>query len=1109
MANYIDLSQFKAPDIYFVEFDASDFTTVDTNTLRLIVGYSRKGYYNKPILISTVDEAIRIYGDIDPLLESRGSFFHRGLQTALQAGPVLALALLPVNNGQDINYPRDEVDYLSYSLNSTENNSKVSSTLYASLFNKERFWELDTENLSGVVELNSTSAGKLFSVVNIGNKKVSLLTRKTRISGFDLSAQEFYGIGNVPSYLNNFDSLNDYFIEVIVIEGDWSNYSKLSTDPVFSTYFDKHGLKKDQMTAFLSNDAISTVGVYQGSLIPDLIDGNGKNWSIDFIMNQGMSISGIYAALNREVFENWDSKSSNVSDLDLVGHTLLRNYIEDNLTDSINYLSYKFTNIASKEYNSSIEDEDLSDAMADVTIAGVTVKSKITNGDGVVNNIVRIPKPSNATQLANYELIKTAVIEKTAVLSGLNSAASTATDVFFGVKSAYETSEIDSNGDQVTALYIELRNKNKATELTSSAFAFTDTNLASNQITVTGYEEYAGLVGHQVYFKPKDGTIGQWGTITARTLDAMADTLALTVSLVSGTLASNGIATATHEVVVSPLTPFQAIASGITWTFRYSAAPNINILNESGVDYIEAYSGTPIYKDHEAGIVYSGLKTTGDEYIKIIDGEDSSGIKIKKVYFYSSENLSATGNVDGPEEDETYTVNFTKDTIITNPLIAAGSLSPDNLSVKLTVANLGNIVVGDYIATSIDDVIYASPITSIVKNSDGTRTVTSAKPIHTVKVSSDDRVFLMRKVDSYANHYTLASLSGFDHGEYHMPGNFLNAQSQLEKIVEVMAPGTNLYNALKDNDILRFKYIVDTFGGGIKAETYPKSLLTKLAKDKGKTLAIMNTPSWKEIKASTDPRFSDLPSESDPRPSVKVSYVRDGGNLSLGPSTKFSFPSLDNGSKYSGFFGPWAPVRYKGKTYPVPPAAAVSNRFVESETDGTKFNAMAGKYGQISIPGSLGTLEVTFSAEDRAALSEIGWNPLVSRPGEGITIYDNLMPYQTTKSAFNFLSTRKILMAIEEGIEGIQRGYLWDNNSEILREELSARISAFLTQIQSAGGITAFKVTMNSKNNTNETITAGFGILDIEVEPAYAMRIFVNKITVHQSGGLSQSGFDS
>jgi hypothetical protein len=324
----------------------------------------------------------------------------------------------------------------------------------------------------------------------------------------------------------------------------------------------------------------------------------------------------------------------------------------------------------------------------------------------------------------------------------------------------------------------------------------------------------------------------------------------------------------------------------------------------------------------------------------------------------------------------------------------------------------------------------------------------------------------------------------------------------------VMAPGTNIYKSLMDNENLRFRYIVDTFSGGLSAEAFPKNYLTRLARDKQRTLAIMNAPSIKEFKESNDPLFSDLPSEVDPSPPIRVDYIRDGGNLSLGPSVRFSLPSEENGSKFSGFFISYPMVRSNRKTIAVPPAAGISNRFVSKHTDGSKYNPVAGKYGSFSVTGAVGTLEYDFTQEERGYLAEVGLNPIVWKQNSGYTIFDDLMAYQKTRSAFNNLSLRDLLITIEDGIDGILGGYLFDNNVQIVRDEITARVSSFLTQVKSGGGLVDFTVTMNEVNNTSETISAGFGILDVEIEPAFPIKKFVTKITVHKSGGLSQTGFN-
>lgn len=1115
MANnkYLDLSQYQAPGIYFEEYEGSPVTQVDTTILRLVPGFSRKGIYNRPVLVRNKNEAIQIFGDIDSFLEKRGSFFHRSLFTALEAGPVLALALMPVNNGTDLDYPRDEVQYQSYSLDTGEANSKVSNSLYSAFFNKERFWELDVENFDGIIEFNATTAGKLLSIANLGTKKVSLLTRKTTVKGFDITARKFFGQNNVPDYLQEFDILNDYFLEVIILEGDWNDYEKLSIDPIYSKYFTKDGLIKSKLNDFLAEDGVDYIQSYTGSVIPDLIDGNGKNWSLDALMNQGITITGLFTSINREVLENWENKSASTSDLDLVGHSLINMKASGTPVKQLDFLSYKANFNTSKTYDSSTASTDLEDAVDNITLDGVTLLSKATTNYGILNNRLKIVKPSSASQLATYNTLKQAVIEKTAVFEGHNDTTGTPSKIHFGVVDAYEINEVNSLGDSEVVLYVDLKNSGKAAEA-DTVHTFDETDLDANSINVTSYTTYGMEVGRQIYFKPKtSASTGYYATIATLTLDDPGDECAITLTGLPDTMTALGIGNTTHDVVVSNLNPLQALNTGITWTVRYSAAPDITILNETGTDTLEVYAGSDLYKDIASGLIKNGQITGDDEYLKVETAQDSVGIDIKRVSFFTNESLSINSQTDAPAEDATFTTPFTTTDIVRAVPIVANSLSADTKSVKITNANLGTTKVGDFIATSITEGLttkyYAAKIVSIVSNGDGSKTVTSSTSITTFDISSADNVYILSAVEDFATNYTFSTLTGFNINEYHLPGTFLNRQSQLEKIIQVMGPGTNIYKALADNENMRFRYIVDTFSGGVSAECYPKNLITRLAKDKLRCLALMNTPSWKELKESTDPRFSDLPSEVDPRPPIKVQYLKEGGNLSLGPSVRFSFPSLENGSKHCGFFGTYPLVRYNKKNIAVPPAAGISNRFVSKHFDGTKFNAVAGKYGGFSVTGATGGLEHNFTFEDREFLAQLGWNPIVWRENQGYVIFDNLAAYQDQLSAFNYLSTRDLLITIEDGIDSILQTYLWDNNTDFLREEISARLRAFLNKVKVAGGITDYTVTMTEENNTNESITAGFGIIDIDVEPTFPISKYLNRITVHNSGGLSQEGFSS
>jgi hypothetical protein len=335
----LDLTQFKASGVYTLEFDASESIILNTQTVRLVVGFSRKGPFNSPVYLPDVKTARRIFGEIDPFLESRGSFFHRSLFTCLEIGPIFGLNLLPLNN-QPITQGGDAVEYRSFSVDTAESNGIVTKALYSNFYNTQRFWFPDESNMVAIANANALNTGKLLHVVNLSQGPLSVIIKKTTVNGFDITARDWYGQSGEekPEYIEEFDYIADYFVEVIIVQGNWTNYKKLATDPVFSKYFNDRGILKSQLNAFLSSEEINTVARFTGCLIPDFVDGNGVNHSLDTIVNNSVATTGVFLAFNKEALADYETSTSRY---DVVGHHLADPAYT---VDYLNMLSYK-TNV--------------------------------------------------------------------------------------------------------------------------------------------------------------------------------------------------------------------------------------------------------------------------------------------------------------------------------------------------------------------------------------------------------------------------------------------------------------------------------------------------------------------------------------------------------------------------------------------------------------------------------------------------------------------------------------------------------------------------------------------------------------------------------------------
>ena len=321
----------------------------------------------------------------------------------------------------------------------------------------------------------------------------------------------------------------------------------------------------------------------------------------------------------------------------------------------------------------------------------------------------------------------------------------------------------------------------------------------------------------------------------------------------------------------------------------------------------------------------------------------------------------------------------------------------------------------------------------------------------------------------------------------------------MNEILDVLYD-TNIGETLQDREAITFRYIVDTFNNGIEPSS--KSRLSKICKGRMNAFAILNSPSVKEFKNSVDPMFKFSASSTfDPR------YIATGGNLSLNPNNIYSLPSIADGANYCGFYTPNLKIIEKGATKFIPPAAHVSNLFIDKFNLALPWSIVAGpRRGVVSGTGVAG-VEYEF---DRKALDEIepfGLNAIINKRGFGLVINANQTAQQTVKSALSQIHVRELLIYIEDGIAEILKNYRWEFNTAQNRLEIKTLADNFLTQIANDGGLFDYQNIMDSTNNTAEVIDNNIGIIDTYVEPVRGMGILVNRVTILSTGAIQAGNF--
>jgi hypothetical protein len=321
--------------------------------VQLIVGSSKVGQVNRPFYIEKGDlKTFRsLFGTIDKTLERRGSFFHRSAEVALQSSPILAMNVVPLNNTTHNGNPTAEADtaeYQTFSVDTLKPNCDKRSKLFASYFQKERFYIPKKEYL---LATRQSTDKELFSLVNIGSTPLSfIITKAGNTKRYDITVRDWYSTQGltVPAFLKPDDLISDSFITVTAVVGDYSQskYATLSNDTTFSKYFTKDGLKSDMYERFLSDPEVAVKFSVTGSIIPNLIDSDGSPLSIDSLINNNVLSYGVIAAVDEAQLDRYESGDQEAY-LDLVGHRLLG----QNGVRQVNLLSYNSELVRQKVYS--------------------------------------------------------------------------------------------------------------------------------------------------------------------------------------------------------------------------------------------------------------------------------------------------------------------------------------------------------------------------------------------------------------------------------------------------------------------------------------------------------------------------------------------------------------------------------------------------------------------------------------------------------------------------------------------------------------------------------------------------------------------------------------
>lgn len=1149
MALSTELYGLKSAGVYRFEKDQSVIqnTVEPLDNIRMLVGFSKIGPFNTPVLINTTKEFTDTFGDIDRSLEKKGAYFHRSCLAALSAGPIYALNLLKLTD-------EDKVSAMQFATSATcvaqTVNPNENMFDYRGMYNIDTFYTpseesfLSTIGRSNVYIDDAPSTNDILSFTNIGKTPVSVIVTKASeytSSSFDVTAQEWYGKGNVPEFMHDTSYMSDFMVDVYVISGDWGGrfdeakpYGRFESDIKFSKYFDGlSGLKRRKnetdttdtlLAQFLNEPDVNLIGKYTGSLIPGFVDKNGHNMYIEYLINSDTNVNGLMCAVNEQIFDGDVLLDGAKNGIDMVGNSLY-DAMADGFSD-VNFLSYS-GNIA----------DSLTSA---VSPSGSETFEVVNENEYKLNRV-----PSGSEEF---------IVE-------FSDGEATGSDNFSIVK-AWRNVNSKTNRlyayyyDESDGIYVDMKSESTAAAVAANELDKIYEHVNSGKKAYVVYDDKlipVGKVMKSKLYSVTDRTL----PVDEQATSGSSDTIQKLLNDEYKNKVNNAVLNA-HPIVkyVFEFKSFEDSNFEETEPTQYTLSTyfttNMYVKNEDGkTTQIMFIEGSEVY-DHRASL--------GDNDYIVLGAEVNPGDEVDINWHDNVYKITQIGNytIDGNAYPDYVIAILDKDTMeydLTDNSVYSFNVNGDskalsdglfiNLgakSVNTTITALAeaegvkaqpnqfiipinnddddngysSVKVGNYVVSTYgkdaneQDIHRLTRIVNItgISNINGAithRLITCQDNVTMLAWSEDeDSVYYAvevfnKLVDSFT-HYNVFTLSGFSLKSYHMPDGTNERQHEILDLLAEDSEDSNLYNALIDRELIQFRYLVDTFGFGI--EPMCKKQYTNLCQGRKSAFAIINMPSVNDFKNSQDPSFVDK------NKSVSAEYIAKGGDPNTNPSFLFSLPDKVNGSTWGAYYYPYLKVYSNYTTINVPPAAYVSNNFVAKYGAGSPWTLVAGQNRGVISGNNVVGVESSLIRDNRDWLQPAGINSIIYQNNIGCVIYANKTAQQTPESALSSINCREACIYIQDGIEKILRNYLFETNTAQTRLEIKTLVDNFLDMVKNNGGVYDYKTIMDTSNNTNEVIDHNMGVIDVFIEPVRGLEILVQKLTILRTGAIESGTFE-
>ena len=204
-------------------------------------------------------------------------------------------------------------------------------------------------------------------------------------------------------------------------------------------------------------------------------------------------------------------------------------------------------------------------------------------------------------------------------------------------------------------------------------------------------------------------------------------------------------------------------------------------------------------------------------------------------------------------------------------------------------------------------------------------------------------------------------------------------------------------------------------------------------------------------------------------------------------------------TSYAATYWPWVQVlsNETGKLVFVPASTVMAGVYATNDRLGAEWFAPAG-FNRGGVGGTI-QAERKLSPSQRDTLYLAKVNPIATFPGQGPVVFGQ-KTLQTKATSLDRVNVRRLLIELKRVVGQVAESLLFEQNTQATRNRFLNQVNPYLESVQQRQGLFAYRVVMDSTNNTAEVIDRNQMVGQIFIQPTRTAEFIILDFNITPTG---------